>query len=98
MNQTTLSHNNVTVEVSHNTVSIYSTSSLQLSFSSTNELAISVSDEVADMVCGLCGKLRPIDTTLQALRERLFVSFHGLSTEFASLNIGQWTAPDFPQW
>lgn len=98
MTQTTFSQNNVKVVVSDNTVRISNPSSLQLTFSSTNQLAVGVSDEVADMVCGACGKLVPNDTTLRALRERLLVSLHGPSTVFASLNIGQWTAPDFPQW
>ncbi|XP_067468831.1 IgGFc-binding protein-like [Thunnus thynnus] len=97
MTQTTVSQNNVTVEVSNNTVSIYSASSLQLSFSLTNELTISVSDKVADMVCGACGKLRPIDTTPQDLRERLLGSFHELRNACPSLDLVQWTAPDFPK-
>ncbi|GLD63936.1 IgGFc-binding protein-like protein, partial [Lates japonicus] len=97
MTQTTFSKNNVKVVVSDNTVRINSPTNLQLSFSSTNKLAMSVSDEVTDMVCGACGKLKPIDTTLRALRERVLMSLHGPSTAFASLNIGQWTAPDFPQ-
>lgn len=98
MTQTTFSQNNVKVLVSDNTVSISSPSTVQLSFSSTNELVMSVSDSVVDMACGVCGKLRPIDTTLRDLRERLLVSFHGQSITFASLNFGQWQAPDFPQW
>lgn len=98
MTQTTFSQNNVKVAVSDNAVIINSPSSLQVSFSSTNELAISVSDEVADVVCGACGTIRPTYTTLQDLRETLLVYLHGPSTDFASLNIGQWTAPDFPQW
>nr|XP_046274005.1 IgGFc-binding protein-like [Scatophagus argus] len=80
MSQTTYSQNNVEVVISDNTVRINSTSSLQLSFSSTNELTMSVSDKVADTVCGACGK----------------PSVYG-PTAFASLNIGQWLAPDFPQ-
>ncbi|XP_037649596.1 IgGFc-binding protein-like [Sebastes umbrosus] len=97
MTQTTFSQNNVKVAVSDNAVRINSPSSLQVSFSSTNELAISVSDKVADVVCGACGTIRPTYTTLQDLRETLLVDLHGPSTDFASLNIGQWTAPDFPQ-
>ncbi|XP_051246393.1 IgGFc-binding protein-like [Dicentrarchus labrax] len=89
MTQTNVSQNSVEVKVSDNAVGISSTSGLQLSFSSANVLAMSVSDQVADMVCGACGKLKPIDTTQLNLR--------GKSTAFASLNIGQWTAPDFPQ-
>lgn len=96
MTQTTYSQNNVKVVVSDNTVRINNPYSLQLTLSSTNQLAVSVSDEVADTVYGACGKLMPNDTTLRALRERLLVSIS--STIFASLNIGQWTAPDFPQW
>lgn len=98
MTQTTYSQNNVKVVVSENTLRINNPYSLQLTLSSTNQLAVSVSDKVADMVCGACGKLMPNDTTLRAVRERLLVSLRGLSTVFASLNIGQWTAPDFPQW
>lgn len=98
MNQTTFSQNDVKVIVSDNTVTIRNPSSLQLSFNSANQIAISVTSQVADVLCGACGKLQPNDTTLQALRERLLVSLHGLSSVFAALNIGQWTAPDFPQW
>lgn len=98
MTQTTYSQNNVKVVVSDRTVKINNPYSLQLTFSSTNQLAVSVSDAVADKVCGACGRLTPNDTTLRALRERLLVSLHGPRTVFASLNIGQWTAPDFPQW
>lgn len=64
MTQTTFSQNNVKVVVSDNTVRINSPSNLQLAFSSANDLALSVSDEVANMVCETCGKLKPIDTTL----------------------------------
>ncbi|XP_040909680.1 IgGFc-binding protein-like [Toxotes jaculatrix] len=95
--QTTFSQNNVNVVVSDKTVRITSPTTLQLSFSSTNQLTMSVSDEVADMVCGVCGKLKPVDTTLQGLSKKLLKALRGSSTAFASLNIGQWTAPDFPQ-
>ncbi|KAI3358666.1 hypothetical protein L3Q82_015078, partial [Scortum barcoo] len=98
MTQTTFSLNNVKVMVSSNTVTINNPSSLQLSFSSTNELTMSVSDQVADMNCGACGKLKPVDTTLRDLRERVLVSLHGPSITLASLNIGKWEATDFPQW
>lgn len=84
--------------VSDNTVRIDSSSSPQLSLSSTNELTMSVSENVADMVCGACGNLRPADTTIQELREMLLVSLHGQSTSLASLNIAQWMTPDFSQW
>lgn len=97
MTETTFSQDNIKVLVSDNTVSINSISSIQVSFSPTNDLAISVSNKAADLVCGACGTIRP-DTKLQDLRERLLVSLLGPSTAFASLNIGQWTAPDFPQW
>ncbi|KAK2830490.1 hypothetical protein Q5P01_018421 [Channa striata] len=97
--QTHFSENNVELVVSDNTVSINNPSSLQLSLDSANQLTISVSDKVADMVCGACGQLTPNDATPRALRQRLLASFHGMSqsTSFASLNIEQWTAPDFPQ-
>ncbi|XP_070702064.1 IgGFc-binding protein-like [Pempheris klunzingeri] len=94
--QTTFSKGNVQVMVSDKTVRISSPATLQLSFSSTNELTMSVSDKVADMACGACGKLKPVSTTTRGLSKRLLGSFHGQSSTFASLNIGQWTAPDFP--
>ncbi|KAL7381442.1 hypothetical protein ABVT39_005557 [Epinephelus coioides] len=50
MTQTTFSQNNVKVSVSDNTVRINSTSSLQVSFSSTNKLTISASNKVADVM------------------------------------------------
>ncbi|KAM9340233.1 IgGFc-binding protein-like [Symphorus nematophorus] len=98
MNQTTFSKSNVNLVVSGNTVKISSASNLLLSISPTNELTMSVSDQVADMVCGVCGKLKPVDTTLLNLRERLLVSLYRPSISLATLNTGQWTAPDFPQW
>lgn len=96
MTQTTFSQNNVKVSVSDNTVRINSTSSLQVSFSSTNKLTISASNKVADVVCGACGTIRP--TKIQDLTEGLQASLGGQRTAVTSLNIGQWTAHDFPQW
>ncbi|XP_023265555.1 IgGFc-binding protein-like [Seriola lalandi dorsalis] len=85
INQTTFSQNNVTLVVSDNTLRINNPSSLQLFFSSTNKLTMSVSDKVADTLCGACGKLKPVYTTL------------GPSSASASLHIKRWMAPDFPQ-
>ncbi|XP_059206328.1 IgGFc-binding protein-like [Centropristis striata] len=96
MTQTTFSQNGVNVLVSDNTVRINSPFTIQVSFSATNELAISVSANVADMVCGACGPVRPTVTTIRDLREQLLVSLLGPTNTFAALNIGQWTAPDFP--
>ena len=53
--------------VSDNTVIIDSTSTIHVSFSSTNELAISVSDVVADVLCGACGTIRPTLIELHTL-------------------------------
>lgn len=94
MTQSRFSQSGVTLEVSGGTVTISSTSTIQLSFSPTNELSVSVSDGVADATCGLCGQLRPLDKALRRLRETLLVSLSG----FAALNFGNWLAPDFPQW
>lgn len=98
LTQPTFSHDHIKVVVSDNTVRIDSSSSIQLYLSSTNELTMSVSENVADMVCGACGTLRPTDTTIQELKEMLVLSLHGQSTSLASLNIVQWAIPDFPQW
>lgn len=99
MNQTIFSQKDVTVLVSNHTVAINSISSLQLSFSPTNELAMSVSAEVADVVCGACGSLRQTEPTLRSLRDTLLLLLlHGPTTAFKALNVGQWEAPDFPRW
>ncbi|XP_029023842.1 IgGFc-binding protein-like [Betta splendens] len=97
MTQSTFSLNDVKVLRSNNTVTISNPSSLQLTFTPSDQLVISVSDKAADMVCGACGKLQPVDSTLRALRQSLLKSLQAPSTVFASLNIEQWTAPDFPQ-
>lgn len=96
MTQNTFSKNGITVSVSDNTVNITRTTSVQLVFDSINELTLSVSDAVANTVCGACGKLKPMDTTLLSLRERVLGSFHGLPRNSAYLN--PWIAPDFPSW
>ncbi|XP_031722449.1 IgGFc-binding protein-like [Anarrhichthys ocellatus] len=83
LTQPTFSQNNVKVVVSDNTLTI-NTSSLQVSFSSADELTITVSDKVADVVCGVCGTIRPA----QLLRP---------NAASASLNFRQWIAPDFPE-
>lgn len=98
MTQNTFSLNDVKVLLADNTVTITNPSSLQLTLSSSDQLVISVSDKAADMVCGACGKLRPVDTTLRALRQSLLASLQGSSAAVAPLNIEQWTAPDFPEW
>ncbi len=89
MTHTTFSQKDVQVVVSDNTVRINKPSTLQLSFSSTTELTVSVSGHVADMICGACGTPMPDGTTL---------SLQGTSTIITSLNITQWTAHDFSPW
>ncbi|KAM3858157.1 IgGFc-binding protein-like [Diretmus argenteus] len=96
MSGSVFSRENVAVTVSNNTVTINSVSSLQLSFS-LQSLTMSVSDNVAEQVCGACGRLSSTaDTRRPTLRERLRVSLKGQT--LASLNMGKWKAPDFPQW
>ncbi|KAI4817690.1 hypothetical protein KUCAC02_011073 [Chaenocephalus aceratus] len=67
LTQTPFTKSDVNVVVSDNTVIIDSTSTIHVSFSSTNELAISVSDVVADVLCGACGTIRPTIIELLAL-------------------------------
>ncbi|XP_037329243.2 IgGFc-binding protein-like [Pungitius pungitius] len=92
LTQTTFSQDNLKLVVSDNTVTI-SSSNLQVLFSSTNDLTINVSDNAS--VCGACGAIKPPPAKQRGLKEKTLVSF--LGTGSASLNIGQWTAPDFPQ-
>lgn len=81
------------VVVSDNTVRI-SHSNLQVFFSPTDDLTITVGDDAS--VCGACGTVTP-PAKQGDLKEKTLVSFLG-TVGSASLNIGQWTAPDFPQW
>lgn len=98
MSQPNFSQKNVTVTVSDDTVEINSVSGLQLSFSPSNDLTMSVSEKVADLVCGACGRLSPTSDTPLTLGESLLISVQGQTTKFASLNMRKWKAPDFPQW
>ncbi|XP_075995597.1 IgGFc-binding protein-like [Genypterus blacodes] len=91
------SRKDVTVLVSNQAVTINSISSLQLSFSATNELTMSVSAEVADVVCGACGGLRRTEPTLHGLRDTLLLMFNGQPTALKALDLGKWEAPDFPR-
>ncbi|XP_047461425.1 IgGFc-binding protein-like [Mugil cephalus] len=97
MYQNTFTRNNVKVALADNTVKINNPSSLQLSFSPTNELTMSVSDEVADALCGACGRLTPVAPTSRSPEQMLLEYLRGTTTTFAVLNMGQWMAPDFPQ-
>lgn len=90
--------NGVSVKVSDKTLTINSDAGLQLSFSPSNELTLSVSDQVASQVCGACGTDLQTGETILAPGSKLWVFLQGQATTLAKLNTGKWEAPDFPEW
>ncbi|XP_044028599.1 IgGFc-binding protein-like [Siniperca chuatsi] len=76
--------NNIFVRVSEKTIVIEQMSHFQLSYSNTQELTVTVSDSMADKVCGACDKFL------------LFRDTMGFSQEVMQEYMGSFSAQDFP--
>lgn len=92
MQESSFQKKNIALTVSGNTVAIKRDNSLQLSFNAVNDLTMSISADLAEKVCGACGCLKPVRST------ELISLPLGLGGWATIIDIGQWRAPDFPQW
>nr|XP_046181870.1 IgGFc-binding protein-like [Oncorhynchus gorbuscha] len=80
-----LMSNEVSVKVNHKTVMIERMSGLQVSYSLSQEIIVTVSAHMADKVCGACGRLNPSgDIPGPSLNRTMQEYMDG------------WNAPDFP--
>nr|XP_046274208.1 IgGFc-binding protein-like [Scatophagus argus] len=66
-----LPRNNIFVRRSEESIVIEQMSHFQLSYSSTQELIVTVSDNMLDKVCGACGKLLPFKGRLGIVQETM---------------------------
>ncbi|XP_034748628.1 IgGFc-binding protein-like [Etheostoma cragini] len=70
--------NNIFLRRSEKTTTIEQTSHFQLSYSNTQELVVTVSDSMADKLCGACDKLLPFRDTMgfwQEMMQEYMASF-----------------------
>lgn len=80
-----LMSNEVSVKVNDKTVMIERMSGLQVSYSLSQEIIVTVSAHMADKVCGACGRLNPSgDIPGPSLNRTMQEYMDG------------WNAPDFP--
>ncbi|KAM9838224.1 IgGFc-binding protein-like [Aulostomus maculatus] len=77
---------NVSVRVSEGTIIIEKLSHFQLYFSETQEVIITVSDSMADSVCGACGEFLSLNEVISFSQEAML--------EYMAVFIAQ----DFPVW
>lgn len=78
--------NNHFIRLVEKTIVIGQTSHFQLYYSNKQELIVTVSDSMADKVCGACGKILPFRDTM------------GLSQEVMQEYMASFSAQDFPTW
>lgn len=82
-----LQKNGISVTVSEKAVLIEKKSALQLSYSLSQDIIITVSESMANKVCGACGQpIATKDAGMETIQQ----------TMQAYMN--SWAAPDFPTW
>lgn len=74
------------VRLSEKTIIIEKTSHFQLYYSNTQEVTVTVSDSMANKVCGACDKMLP------------FRDVVGFSQETMQEYMAPFSAQDFPTW
>ena len=76
--------NEISVKVLEKTLVIEKVSGLRVSYSLSEEISITVSENMVDKVCGACGKPAAVNDDYMQLSMQEYLA--------------SWIAPDFPTW